>query len=228
MWDLQEEGYVTSGRRVRRLARAAGLQCVHPGPSARTTVQDSRAIGGLVDLVDRQFTAPEPDQLWVGDITYIWTYSGFAYLATLIDMCSIKVVGWAVDDHMRTDLVLEAVDNALAARGPGIGIGELVVHHDRGSQYTSGRYRDRLFAEGIIVAIQPEWRHAGSVAGFGAWVPVRHASACGWPDLPGSGAWCVRVVVYGGAVAGGSQGWPVNSRVRASSASMPHLPAVDR
>ena len=62
MWDLQEEGYVTSERRVRRLARAAGLQCVHPGPSARTTVQDSEAIGGLVDLVDRQFTAPEPDQ----------------------------------------------------------------------------------------------------------------------------------------------------------------------
>ena len=108
-------------------------------------MQDSRAIGGLVDLVDSQFTAPEPDQLWVGDITYIWTYSGFAYLATLIDMCSNKVVGWAVDDHMRTGLVLEAVDNALAARGPGIGIGELVVHHDRGSQYTSGRYRDRLF-----------------------------------------------------------------------------------
>ena len=91
MWDLQEEGYVTSERRVRRLARAEGLQCVHPGPSARTTVQDSKAIGGLVDLVDRQFTAPEPDQLWVGDITYIWTYSGFAYLATLIDMCSNKV-----------------------------------------------------------------------------------------------------------------------------------------
>ena len=153
LWDLQEEGHVTSERRVRRLARAAGLQCVHPGPSARTTVQDSRAIGGLVDLVDRQFTAPEPDQLWVGDITYIWTYSGFAYLATLIDMCSNKVVGWAVDDHMRTDLVLEAVDNALAARGPGIGIGELVVHHDRGSQYTSGRYRDHLFAEGIIPSV---------------------------------------------------------------------------
>ena len=70
LWDLQEEGHVTSERRVRRLARAAGLQCVHPGPSARTTVQDSEATGGLVDLVDRQFTAPEPDQLWVGDITY--------------------------------------------------------------------------------------------------------------------------------------------------------------
>ena len=110
LWDLQEEGYVTSERRVRRLARAAGLQCVHPGPSARTTVQDSGAIGGLVDLVDRQFTAPEPDQLWVGDITYIWTYYGYAYLATLIDMCSNKVVGWAVDDQHA---------HGPGARGPG-------------------------------------------------------------------------------------------------------------
>ena len=152
MWDLQEEGHVTSERRVRRLARAAGLQCCIPG-RRRGRPAGQQAIGGLVDLVDRQFTAPEPDQLWVGDITYIWTYSGFAYLATLIDMCSNKVVGWAVDDHMRTDLVLEAVDNAVAARGPGIGIGELVVHHDRGSQYTSGRYRDHLFAEGIIPSV---------------------------------------------------------------------------
>ena len=116
-------------------------------------MQDSKAIGGLVDLVDRQFTAPEPDQLWVGDITYIWTYSGFAYLATALGVCWNKVVGWAVDDHMRTGLVLEAVDNALAARGPGIVIGGLVVHHDRGSQYTSGRYRDRLFAKGICRSV---------------------------------------------------------------------------
>ncbi len=151
LWDLQEEGHVTSERRVRRLARAAGLQCVHPGPSARTTVQDSKVTSGLVDLVDRHFTAPQPDQLWVGDITYIWTYSGFAYLATLIDMCSNKVVGWAVGDHMRTELVMEALGNALAARRPGAG--ELIVHHDRGSQYTSGIYRDRLFAEEIIPSV---------------------------------------------------------------------------
>ena len=98
MWDLQEEGHVTSERRARGRARAAGLERVHPGPSAWTTVQDSKAIGGLVDLVDCQFTAPQPDQLWFGDITYIWTYSGFVYLATLIDMRSNKVVGWAVDD----------------------------------------------------------------------------------------------------------------------------------
>ena len=96
---------MTSERRVRRLARAAGLECVHPGPSARTPVQDSKAIGGLVDLVDRQFTAPEAGPA-AGRRYHQdpWTYSGFAYLATLIDMCSNKVVGWAVDHHMRTGL----------------------------------------------------------------------------------------------------------------------------
>ena len=148
---------------VKSAAATAGLRTIRlpsPAPTWRasravgaTPCRTGEPIGGLLDLVDRQFAAPEPDQLWVGDITYISTYSGFAYLATLIDMCSNKVVGWAVDDHMRTGLVLEAVDNALAARGPGIVIGGLVVHHDRGSQYTSGRYRDRLFAEGIIPSV---------------------------------------------------------------------------
>jgi transposase InsO family protein len=150
-WDLAEEGTRTSERRVRRLARANGLKCVHPGPSARTTIRDSAARAGLVDLVDRDFTAPAPDQLWVGDITYIWTLSGFCYLATLIDMYSNKVVGWAVADHMRTGLVLDALGSALAARNPGIG--DLVIHHDRGSQYTSNEYRDRLFAAGIIPSV---------------------------------------------------------------------------
>jgi len=150
-WDLAEEGRRTSERRVRRLARADGLKCVHPGPSVRTTVADSAARAGLVDLVERDFSAPAPDQLWVGDITYIWTYSGFAYLATLIDMFSNKVVGWAVADHMRTSLVLDALGDALAARGPGIG--ELIIHHDRGSQYTSHEYRDTLFNHGIIPSV---------------------------------------------------------------------------
>ena len=231
MWDLQEEGYVTSERRVRRLARAAGLQCVHPGPSARTTVQDSKAIGGLVDLVDRQFTAPEPDQLWVGDITYIWTYSGFAYLATLIDMCSNKVVGWAVDDHMRTGLVLEALDNALAARGPGIGIGEFVAHHDRGSQYTSGRYRDRLFAEGIIPSVGHtgiwcpftgvETRDCQAAAGMAGGVAGSQATA-------GSGhGFSSRAIGMAGCVAG-SQGLPARAWLMASSAVRPWFAAESR
>jgi putative transposase len=150
-WDLADDGIRTSERRVRRLARAGGLKCVHPGPSARTTIRDSAARAGLVDLVNRDFTAAAPDQLWVGDITYIWTLSGFCYLATLIDMFSNRVIGWAVADHMRTELVLGALDNALASRNPGIG--ELVIHHDRGAQYTSNQYRDRLFAAGIIPSV---------------------------------------------------------------------------
>lgn len=154
-WDLQEEGRWVSGRRVRRLARADGLKCVHPGPSVRTTIRDSAARAGLAGLVGRDFTAPAPGQLRAGDITYIWTYSGFAYLATLTDMFSDKVVGWAVADHMRTGLVPDALGGALggalARRGPGIG--QLRVHHDRGSQYTSGEYRDTLFNNGVIPSV---------------------------------------------------------------------------
>jgi putative transposase len=150
-WDLAEDGIRVSERRVRRLARADGLKCVHPGPSARTTIRGSAARSGLVDLVERDFTAPAPDQLWVGDITYTWTLSGFSYLATLIDMYSSKVVGWAVADHMRAELVPGALSNAPAARDPGIG--ELIIHHDRGAQYTSNEYRDRLFAAGIIPSV---------------------------------------------------------------------------
>ena len=151
-----------AGGGVRHL-RAAGAP---PGAGRGPAVRASRAVGADDRAGQQGNRRPGrpggppvhrpgagPGKLWVGDITYIWTYSGFAYLATLIDMCSNKVVGWAVDDHMRTGLVLEALDNALAARGPGIGIGELVAHHDRGSQYTSGRYRDRLFAEGIIPSV---------------------------------------------------------------------------
>ena len=141
----------TSQRRVRRLARAAGVECVHPRPYVRTTLPDAQAREGLVDLVDRDFRPPAADQLWVGDITYLHTFSGFAYLATVIDLFSNKVVGWMVADHMRTDLVLDALDMALAARRPGIG--EAVMHTDRGAQYTSHAFRDRCLANGVIPSV---------------------------------------------------------------------------
>ena len=90
LWELQEDGLMTSQRRVRRLARAAGVECVHPRPYVRTTLPDAQARDGLADLVDRDFRPAAPDQLWVGDITYIHTFSGFAYLATVIDLFSNK------------------------------------------------------------------------------------------------------------------------------------------
>ena len=147
LWKLQEDGLWTSERRVRRLARAAGVECVHPRPYVRTTLPDAQAREGLADLVDRDFRPAAADQLWVGDITYIHMFSGFAYLATVIDLFSNKVVGWMVADHMRTGLVLDALDMALAARRPGIG--EAVMHTDRGTQYTSHAFRDRCLATAI-------------------------------------------------------------------------------
>jgi transposase InsO family protein len=109
---------MTSQRRVRRLARAAGVECVHPRPYVRTTLPDAQARDGLADLVDRDYRPAAADQLRVGDLTYIHTFSGFAYLATVIDLFSNKVIGWMVADHMRTGLVLDALDMALAARRP--------------------------------------------------------------------------------------------------------------
>jgi len=117
----------------------------------RTTLPDAQAREGLVDLVDRDFRPAAADQLWAGDITYIHTFSGFAYLATVIDLFSNKVVGWMVADHMRTGLVLDALDMALAARRPGIG--EAVMHTDRGTQYTSHAFRDRCLANGVIPSV---------------------------------------------------------------------------
>jgi putative transposase len=127
---------------VRRLARASGLACVHPRPYKVTTVQDKANQAGLVDLVGRGFAPEAKDQLWYGDITYIFTMTGWAYLATVIDGYSRKVVGWAVADHMREELVTGALAMALANRNPGIG--EVVFHSDRGSQYTEGYSGDRV------------------------------------------------------------------------------------
>ena len=99
--ELARRGHAHSPRRVRRLARAAGLACVHPRPYKATTLQDKARQRGLVDLVGRKFVPDARDQLWYGDITYIHTISGWAYMATVIDGYSRKVVGWSVARHMR-------------------------------------------------------------------------------------------------------------------------------
>jgi putative transposase len=149
--ELARRGHRAGPRRVRRLARAAGLACVHPRPYKVTTVQDTANQDGLVDLVGREFVPAARDQLWYGDITYIFTMTGWAYLATVIDGYSRKVVGWAVADHMREELVTGALEMALANRRPGIG--EVVFHSDRGSQYTGRAFRDACFSNGIIPSV---------------------------------------------------------------------------
>jgi putative transposase len=125
-------------KRVARVLRAAGVKGVMPKRFVTTTVRDD-ATAAAVDLVDRQFKADGPDQLWVADITYIPTWSGFLYLAIVLDVWSRKIVGWAMATHLRTELVLEALNTALMQRRP-----LQVVHHsDHGCQYTSYAFGKR-------------------------------------------------------------------------------------
>jgi putative transposase len=140
-----------SARRVRRLARAAGLSCVHPRPYRATTIQDEANSDGLVDLVGRDFVPNGPNELWFTDVTYIWTWGGWAYLASIIDGYSRKIVGWSVDSHMRTSLVTDALRMAIEGQRPGIG--DVVIHSDRGCQYTSGEFRALALANGIIPSV---------------------------------------------------------------------------
>jgi putative transposase len=149
--ELARRGRFHSPKRVRRLARAAGLTCVHPRPYKITTVADEANNHGLVDLVGRDFVPEQADELWFTDITYIRTWAGWVYLAAIIDGCTRKVVGWSVDNHMRTSLVADALSMAIEGQRPGIG--QTVIHSDRGSQYTSERFRDLALANGLIPSV---------------------------------------------------------------------------
>ena len=153
---LRREGRRHSIRRLRRLARAAGIECMHPKARAKTTVGGA-AREGLVDLIDRAFVPEAPGQVLYSDITYIPTEAeGFVYLVLFADACSRRIVGWEVADHMRTEMVTAALESAITDLRPEIG--QLIVHTDRGSQFTSNAFRDKCFAAGII----PSVGHTGS------------------------------------------------------------------
>ncbi len=102
------------------------------------------------DLVRREFTAPAPDRLWVADITYVPTWMGFLYLAVVLDVYSRRIVGWAMAEHLRTELVLEAVEMALGRRRP---VGNVIHHSDQGSQYTSLTFGQRLRDAGLVASM---------------------------------------------------------------------------
>jgi transposase InsO family protein len=127
--------------------RLAGLRGVRRGKSVRTTVPDAKAPCPL-DRVNRQFEADRPNQLWVADFTYVSTWQGFVYVAFVIDVFARFIVGWRVSTSMQTDFVLDALEQALYARRPESD-GALVHHSDRGSQYVSIRYSERLAEAGI-------------------------------------------------------------------------------
>ena len=142
--DLAAEGYRVSGKRIARLMKAAGLAGISGREGHRTTWRDPDAQAAP-DLVNRNFTADGPDQLWVADITYVPTCVGFLYLAVVLDVWSRRVVGWAMETHLRTDLVLGALNMAILQRQP-----EQVIHHsDQGCQYTSTDFRNRCTETGV-------------------------------------------------------------------------------
>ncbi|WP_322756677.1 IS3 family transposase, partial [Frankia sp. Cas3] len=114
---LTAAGHFLSSKRLWRLMKAAGLQGRHPKAWKRTTIGGDRPVPAP-DLLGRDFTAGAPDTRWCGDITYVTTWDGWAYVATVIDLYSRAVVGWATADHMRTSLVTEALDMAIARRRP--------------------------------------------------------------------------------------------------------------
>ena len=142
--ELEAEGIRVSRKRVGRLMREAGLQGAHRRRAPRTTIRNPEARPAP-DLVEREFTAERPNRLWVADITYVPTWEGFLYLAVVLDAFSRRVVGWAMAGHLRTCLVLDALDMALVRRQPS----EVIHHSDQGSQYTSVAFGKRCAQAGV-------------------------------------------------------------------------------
>ena len=146
--ELADDGVLVSRKRVARLMRESGLS----GVSRRkrpTTTRRAASARPAPDLVDREFAAEAPDRLWLADITYVPTLSGFLYLAVVLDVFSRRIVGWAMDSSLATELVVGALDMAIAQRRP-----EEVIHHsDQGSQYTSLTFGKRCRDEGIALSM---------------------------------------------------------------------------
>jgi transposase InsO family protein len=152
---LKKQGIVCSENRVARLMRLRGLRAKQKNRYNATTKRNE-ADPAAPNLVDQDFEADRPDQKWLTDITYIPTEEGWLYLATVLDLYSRRIVGWAMSDRMTVDLTIEALKMALRRRQPEL---ELIHHSDQGSQYTAGDYQQLLKDWGIRV----------SMNGVGSW-----------------------------------------------------------
>ena len=144
---MNREGAAVARCTVERLMRQLGLQGVRRGKVVRTTVGDPKAPCPL-DKVNRQFKAQRPNQLWVSDFTYVSTWQGWLYVAFVVDVFARRIVGWRVSTSMTTDFVLDALEQALYDRQPERD-SSLIHHSDRGSQYVSIRYSERLAEAGV-------------------------------------------------------------------------------
>ncbi len=150
---LNREGQRVARCTVERLMRDLGLHGVVRGKKHRTTVADDTAVRPR-DLVDRNFTAAAPNRLWVADLTYVRTWSGFVYVAFVTDVYSRMIVGWQASRSLRTDLALDALEQAIWSRHrAGHNLDGLVHHSDRGVQYLAIRYTERLAANGVVNSV---------------------------------------------------------------------------
>jgi putative transposase len=164
---LIARGLTPSRQRVVRLMKQLNIKARRKR-RFKVTTDSQHALPIADNILDRKFTTTEPDQAWVADITYIATHQGWLYLAVVVDLFSRKVVGWSMADHMRTDLVLTALDAALGQRIPAQS--GLVFHSDRGSQYASSDYRNALEHAGITCSMSRKgncWDNAVAESFFG-------------------------------------------------------------
>jgi transposase InsO family protein len=171
-------------RRVSRLMRQAGLEGRCKKRWRTTTVADPEAEAAR-DLIQRHFgVCEEIDRRYVGDITYISTWEGWAYLATVIDLASRKIVGWAIADHMRTELVSDALSMAFANRAPQEGV---IFHSDRGRQYTGHDFAELARANGVVLSVGRKgecWDNAVAESFF-ATIKRELIGTRGWPTRAG-------------------------------------------
>jgi putative transposase len=148
--ELVAQGFEVSKKRIARIMRENGI-VGRRKPKFRRTTDSGHRLPVADNLLDREFAVDEPDTAWVADITYIWTSQGWLYLAVILDLFSRRVIGWSMADHMRTELVLNALSAALGSRMPSAA--GLVFHSDRGSQYASNAYQKALDENGITCSM---------------------------------------------------------------------------
>jgi transposase InsO family protein len=144
---LRAEGRLVSRGRVERLMRCHGIRATTQRRFRVVTTDSNHSLPVADNLLDQTFLATRPNQIWLADITYIPTDEGWLYLATVLDLFTRKVVGWAMRDHMRQELTIAALSMAIQRRRPGPG---LIHHSDRGSQYAAGSYRQVLDAADMV------------------------------------------------------------------------------
>jgi putative transposase len=165
--ELRAEGHTLSRKRVARLMRRHGIRARAPRRYRVCTTDSKHSLPVAANLLDQNFVANRPDQVWLADITYIPTHEGWLYLAVILDLFTRKVVGWAMRQHMRAELTIAALTMAIQRRRPGA---ELIHHSDRGSQYAAGHYRRMLQAAAIVQSMSRKgncWDNAPMESFFG-------------------------------------------------------------